>query len=72
MLLKMTFLYRTYVYLMGIADIPIWYFKKHTSQPAMSEGYVEMTYPDIPNHPKQKYCLTTKGLELSDSLKHKK
>ena len=49
-----------------------WYFKKHTIQPAMIEGYVEMTYPDSPNHPKQRYRLTTKGLRLLDSLKHNK
>lgn len=30
-----------------------WYLKKHTIQPALLEGYVEMIYPDKPNHPKQ-------------------
>ena len=49
-----------------------WYFKKHTIQPSMIEGYVEMIYPDSPNHPKQKYRLTTKGLQLLDYLKHRK
>ena len=49
-----------------------WYFKKHTIHPAMFDGYVEMTYPDSPNHPKQKYRLTTKGLQLLDSLNHNK
>lgn len=49
-----------------------WYFKKHTIQPAMIDGDVEMTYPDSPNHPKQRYRLTTKGLRLLDSLKHNK
>ena len=48
------------------------YFKRHTIQPAMLEGYVEMIYPDKPNHPKQKYRLTAKGLRLLDSLKHNK
>jgi predicted HTH transcriptional regulator len=45
-----------------------WYFKKHTIQPALLEGYVEMIYPDTPSHPKQKYRLTAKGLGILDSL----
>ena len=44
------------------------YFKKHTIQPAMLDGYVEMIHPDKPNHPKQKYRLTAKGLALKNSL----
>ena len=44
------------------------YFKRHTIQPAMLEGYVEMIYPDKPNHPKQKYRLTAKGIALKKSL----
>mgnify|MGYP003301825513 CR=1 FL=1 len=44
------------------------YFKRHTIQPALLEGYVEMIYPDKPNHPKQKYRLTAKGLGILDSL----
>ncbi len=47
------------------------YFKRHTIQPALLEGYVEMIYPDKPNHPKQKYRLTAKGLVLKESLKKK-
>ncbi len=46
-----------------------WYFKKHTIQPAILGGFVEMTYPNIPSHPKQKYRLTAKGLALKESLK---
>ena len=49
-----------------------WYFKKHIIQPAMLEGYVEMTYPDSPNHPKQKYRLTTKGIALKNGLTNNK
>ena len=44
------------------------YFKRHTIQPAMLEGAVEMIYPDKPNHPKQKYRLTAKGIALKNSL----
>ena len=47
-----------------------WYFKKHTIQPALLEGYVEMIYPDKPNHPKQKYRLTAKGIALKYALKN--
>ena len=49
-----------------------WYFKKHTIQPALLEGYVEMIYPDKPNHPKQKYRLTAKGIALKNSLTNSK
>ena len=48
------------------------YFKKHTIQPAMLDGYVEMIHPDKPNHPKQKYRLTAKGISLKNSLTNKK
>ena len=37
--------------------------------PAMEQGYVTMLYPDNPRHPKQKYLLTPKGLELLNVLK---
>lgn len=48
-----------------------WYFKKHTILPAIVDGYVEMVYPDKPNHPKQKYRLTAKGIALKEQLKNK-
>ena len=32
--------------------------------PAISEGFVRLLYPDKPRHPRQKYLLTTKGLSL--------
>ena len=48
------------------------YFKKHTIQPAMLDGYVEMIHPDKPNHPKQKYRLTAKGMALKEKLKDNK
>ena len=46
-----------------------WYFKKHTIHRAILEGYVEMTHPNNPNHPNQKYRLTAKGIELAEKLK---
>ena len=31
-------------------------------EPALGVGYVELLYPDQPNHPRQKYRLTEKAL----------
>ena len=36
--------------------------------PAISEGYVRMLYPQSPRHPRQKYLLTVKGLALYNDL----
>ena len=49
-----------------------WYFKKHTIQPAMIDGDVEMTYPNSPNRPNQKYRLTVKGLGILYSINNAK
>ena len=46
-----------------------WYFKKYFIVPAIQENLVEMTYPNVPNHPNQKYRLTPKGIELKEALK---
>ena len=35
--------------------------------PAISEGYVRLLYPQSPRHPRQKYLLTEKGLEVLKS-----
>ena len=32
--------------------------------PSLNEGFVKKLYPDRPNHPRQKYLLTVKGLAL--------
>ena len=37
-------------------------------QPAIEQGFVAMKYPQSPNHPKQKYYLTTKGIELKNTI----
>ena len=34
--------------------------------PAISEGYVCLLYPNSPRHPRQKYSLTVKGLAAYD------
>ena len=33
-------------------------------KPAINEGYIRLLYPDSPRHPRQKYLLTAKGMEL--------
>ena len=37
--------------------------------PAVSDGYVRMLYPNSPRHPRQKYLLTEKGLALYNDIK---
>ncbi len=39
-------------------------FMANYLNPAMKEGLVVMLYPDKPRHPRQKYLLTERGLEL--------
>lgn len=36
--------------------------------PAITDGYVRLMYPDKPRHPRQKYLLTVKGLALYSEL----
>lgn len=36
--------------------------------PAIKDKYIRMLYPDRPNHPRQKYLLTVKGLALYNAL----
>ena len=40
-------------------------------KPAIEQGYVTMLYPENLRHPKQKYMLTEKGLDILESLKRK-
>ena len=39
-------------------------FIEYHLNPAISEGFVRLLYPDKPRHPRQKYLLTAKGLSL--------
>jgi hypothetical protein len=48
------------------------YFRLNYILPALESGCIEMTFPDNPNHPKQKYRLTAKGKALQQQLKMKK
>ncbi len=36
--------------------------------PALKEKFVRMRYPDKPNHPRQRYLLTTKGTGLYNEI----
>ncbi len=44
-------------------------FLENYLNPAISNGFVKVLYPDKPNHPRQKYMLTAKGLALHNELK---
>jgi len=46
-------------------------FRENYLEPALTNGYIEMKYPDSPNHPKQRYLLTKKGENLKYELKKK-
>lgn len=43
-------------------------FLEYHLNPAISDGYVRMLYPQSPRHPRQKYLLTAKGLALYREL----
>ena len=43
-------------------------FRTNYLHPALNEGFIIPLYPEKPKHPRQKYRLTEKGLEL---LKHR-
>ena len=42
-------------------------FKKSLIEPLMDEGLLEMTEPDSPNSPTQKYRTTVRGKQLIES-----
>ena len=39
-------------------------FTEFSLNPAITDGYIRLLYPQSPRHPRQKYLLTAKGLEL--------
>jgi len=39
-------------------------FRRNYIQPALKLEFIELVYPDNPSHPKQKYRLTKKAMEL--------
>lgn len=44
-------------------------FMKVYLNPALKERFVRMKYPNKPNHPRQRYMLTAKGLALYNEIK---
>lgn len=44
-------------------------FMKVYLNPALKERFVRMKYPDKPNHPRQRYMLTAKGLALYNEIR---
>ena len=44
-------------------------FLEYHLNPAISEGFVRLLYPDKPRHPRQKYLLTVKGLAMLKEIK---
>ncbi len=44
------------------------YFRLHYIEPSMKAGLIEMTHPDSPNHPNQKYRLTEEGIKLKKKI----
>ncbi len=51
---------------LGLKDRPN--FMEYSLNPAISEGYVRLLYPDSLRHPRQKYLLTVKGLAAYKGL----
>ena len=46
-------------------------FLENYINPAIETSIVKVLYPDKPNHPRQKYLLTAKGLALYNEIKKK-
>ncbi len=41
-------------------------FLENYITPGIRQGFLQKLYPDSPNHPRQKYFLTVKGLMLKE------
>ena len=46
------------------------YFRKDYLNPAINNGYIELTIPDKLNSQNQKYRLTKRGIELRNQLRN--
>lgn len=47
-------------------------FRENYFKPALEDGAVELLYPDTPNHPQQKYCLTEAAKEWRNKRTQRK
>ena len=47
-------------------------FLENYINPAFDGGFLKVLYPDKPNHPRQKYLLTAKGLTLCNEILNNK
>lgn len=43
-------------------------FLAYSLVPAINEGLIKMKFPDSPRHPRQRYLLTVKGMEVYRGL----
>lgn len=48
------------------------YFRVNYINPSLVNGYIELTYPNSPNHPQQRYRLSAKGIALKQTLQNKR
>jgi len=48
------------------------FFRVNYILPALESGYIEMTFPESPNHPNQHYRLTEKGIAVKKNLRKSK
>ncbi len=48
------------------------FFRVNYILPTLESGFIEMTFPDSPNHPNQRYRLTVKGIALKKKLQKSK
>ena len=44
------------------------HFTDNYLNPALNNGYIELIYPNSPNHPQQQYRLTAKGVQLKNQI----
>lgn len=45
-------------------------FLENYINPAFQAGFIKVLYPEKPNHPRQKYLLTAKGLALYNEIRN--
>ncbi|OFX53636.1 MAG: hypothetical protein A2046_11630 [Bacteroidetes bacterium GWA2_30_7] len=48
------------------------FFRENYLNPSLKAGYIDMLFPESPNHPQQRYKLTEKGKKLKKFLERNK